>query len=166
MASQNICQRLTKDAETLAAGTELSVLIPEATASFMPALLPKVRQVIAVNTQATTPNINQPAAAFHCKATIPLASTPLMAIPAPGPVNIKPPRLLALRSARRARHQADVNTKTNALATPAAKRSHGHSAGTCRAMPNVKTQVATKPPRSQVVDSTGGQVLILDQISG
>ena len=151
---------------TITGTAALVVTVAEWYEAGFASFIPNVRQVMAVNTQASTPKISQPAAAFQCSATMPLASTPLIAMPAPGPVNIKPPRLLALRSARRARHQPEVNTNTKALATPAAKRSHGHSAGTCSAMPSVKTQVAAKPLRSQVVASTGGSALKRDQMKG
>ena len=162
MASQAMCQRLATEVGLAVKAVEPPVGLGLGRPSFMP----KVRQVMAVSTQASTPKISQPTAAFHCNTTMPLASTPLRAIPAPGPVNIRPPRLLALRSASLARHQPDVKTNTKALATPAAKRSHGHNAGTCSAIPSVNTQVATRPPRSQVVDATSGSVLKRDQISG
>ena len=97
---------------------------------------------------------------------MPLAKTPLIVMPTPGPVYMMPPKLLALCSAKRARHQPDVNTNTNALATPAAKRSQGHNAGTCSAMPSVKTHVATNPLRSQVVANTAGNAANRDQMKG
>ena len=68
-------------------------------------------------------------------------------MPTPGPVYISPPIAVRPRSANWVRHQPVACTKAKALATPAPRRSAGHSAGQGSAIAAVSAAVASRPAR-------------------
>ena len=70
-------------------------------------------------------------------------------MPSPGPQKTKPPKAGWPNSIKRPMHQLVVPKNTKALATPAPKRSVGHSSGQGSTRPAVSTTVATKPPRTK-----------------